>query len=197
MNLANRITVVRILLVPVMMVVLLVNVDVPELRLGDFAITWNQLLGTVIFVVAALSDGIDGYIARSRKMVTRLGTLLDPLADKLLIATVLIALVDIGKLDAWVAICIISREFAVTGLRQVALLEGRVLAASAWGKWKTMTQITMIIALLLNNFPFHYVHIPFDVVVCNLAVVITLISGFDYFHRNRALIESLRVEEKG
>ncbi|MBU6146447.1 MAG: CDP-alcohol phosphatidyltransferase family protein, partial [Paenibacillaceae bacterium] len=93
MNLANRITVVRILLVPVMMVVLLVNVDVPELRLGDFAITWNQLLGTVIFVVAALSDGLDGYIARSRKMVTRLGTLLDPLADKLLIATVLIALV--------------------------------------------------------------------------------------------------------
>ena len=87
-------------------------------------------------------------ILHAKKIVTNLGKLLDPLADKLLIAAVLISLVDMGKLEAWIAIAIIGREFAVTGLRQVALLEGKVVAASKWGKWKTGLQITTIIALV-------------------------------------------------
>src|SRR5690606_11740602 len=96
--------------------------------------------------------------------VTNLGKLLDPLADKLLVASVLISLVEMDKLSALIAIIIISREFAVTGLRQIALLEGKVVAASSWGKWKTAIQITMIISILINNFPFNFIGFPFDLI---------------------------------
>lgn len=194
MNLPNRITVGRILLIPIIMVLLLAPLDFPDIRDGDFVISWNQLIATMIFIVAAFTDGLDGYIARTRKMVTRLGKLLDPLADKLLVTTLLITLVEMDQLQAWIAIIIIAREFSVTGLRQVALLEGKVLAASIWGKWKTILQITMILALLLNNFPFHYMNFPFDVVVVWLTVVVTVISGVDYFYKNWNMIKEIRSE---
>ena len=93
--------------------------------------------------------------------MTNLGKLLDPLADKLLVTAVLVSLVEMDKVDAWIVIVIISREWAVTGLRQIALLEGTVMAASKWGKAKTAAQITAIIALLINNFPFTFLHFPF------------------------------------
>jgi len=196
MNLANRITLARIFLVPIIMFFLLVSFNLPEFRLGGFAITYNQIIAALIFIVAASTDGLDGYIARSRKMITNLGKLLDPLADKLLVAAVLISLVEMQKLDAWIAIIIISREFAVTGLRQVALLEGKVLAASVWGKWKTAAQITMIIALLLNNFPFYFIGVPFDLISSWAAAAITIYSGFDYFIKNRTVwASSAKMEE--
>ncbi len=190
MNLANKITLVRIFLVPIIMVLLLINVDLKPLTISgsDFSITWNQILAAIVFIVAASTDGLDGYIARKNKIVTNLGKLLDPLADKLLVAAVLISLVEMDKLDAWIAIVIISREFAVTGLRQIALLEGSVLAASTWGKWKTAVQITMIIALLLNNFPFAFLDIPFDLISSYGAALITVYSGIDYFVKNKNLI---------
>ncbi|SDW25783.1 MULTISPECIES: CDP-diacylglycerol--glycerol-3-phosphate 3-phosphatidyltransferase [unclassified Paenibacillus] len=188
MNLANRITLVRIFLVPIIMVLLLINVDLKPLTYDDFSITWNQILAALVFIVAASTDGLDGYIARKNKIVTNLGKLLDPLADKLLVAAVLISLVEMAKLDAWIAIVIISREFAVTGLRQIALLEGSVLAASTWGKWKTAIQITMIIALLLNNFPFAFLDFPFDLISSYAAALITVYSGIDYFVKNKNLI---------
>lgn len=191
MNLANRITMARIFLVPVIMFFLLVNIDLPDITYSTFTITYNQLFATLIFIIAASTDGLDGYIARSRKMVSNLGKLLDPLADKLLIAAVLISLVDMGKLDAWIAIVIISREFAVTGLRQVALLEGTVMAASKWGKWKTAIQITAIIALLLNNFPFNFIDFPFDIWSSWLAAAITIYSGIDYFVKNKNVIQDM------
>jgi len=187
-NLANRITLVRIFLVPIIMFLLLLNVDLKPLTVGDFFITWNQILAALIFIVAASTDGLDGYIARKNKIVTNLGKLLDPLADKLLVAAVLISLVEMDKVDAWIVIVIISREFAVTGLRQIALLEGKVLAASKWGKWKTAVQITMIIALLLNNFPFAFFDFRFDIVASWAAVLITVYSGVDYFIKNKNLI---------
>ncbi|AZN40919.1 CDP-diacylglycerol--glycerol-3-phosphate 3-phosphatidyltransferase [Paenibacillus albus] len=190
MNLANRITLVRIFLVPIIMVLLLINVDLKPLTISgsDFSITWNQILAALVFIIAASTDGLDGYIARKNKIVTNLGKLLDPLADKLLVAAVLISLVEMSKLDAWIAIVIISREFAVTGLRQIALLEGSVLAASKWGKWKTAVQITMIIALLLNNFPFAFLDFPFDIIASYAAALITVYSGIDYFVKNKNLI---------
>jgi len=188
MNLANKITLVRILLVPIIMVFLLVNLNVAPLVFGDYSITYNQIIAALIFIVAASTDGLDGYIARKNKIVTNLGKLLDPLADKLLVAAVLISLVQMDKLAAWMAIVIISREFAVTGLRQIALLEGSVMAASKWGKWKTAIQITMIISLLLNNFPFSFIDFPFDIITSWAAVVITLYSGIDYFLKNKHLI---------
>lgn len=189
MNLANKITLARIFLVPIMMFFLLVNTDYfAPIQLGDFYITWNQIIAALIFIIAASTDGLDGYIARSRKMVTNLGKLLDPLADKLLVAAVLISLVEMGKCDALIAVIIISREFAITGLRQIALLEGKVVAASKWGKWKTATQITAIIAMLLNNFPFVLIDIPFDVIATWLAAIITVYSGIDYFVKNKSLL---------
>lgn len=188
MNLANRITLGRIFLVPVIMFFLLVNLDLPELKVQNFTITYNQIIAVLIFIIAASTDGLDGYIARKSNTVTNLGKLLDPLADKLLVAAVLVSLVEMGKLDAWIAIVIISREFAVTGLRQIALLEGKVIPASRWGKWKTATQITAIIALLLNNFPFTFIHLPFDVIASWAAAIITTYSGIDYFIKAKNVI---------
>ncbi|MFB9273538.1 CDP-diacylglycerol--glycerol-3-phosphate 3-phosphatidyltransferase [Cohnella cellulosilytica] len=188
MNLANRITLVRIFLVPIVTIFLLVKLNLGSLTIGEYSISYNQVCALLLFIIAASTDGLDGYIARKRKIVTNLGKLLDPLADKLLMAAVLIALVEMEKLGAWVAIIIISREWAVTGLRQVALLEGAVMAASKWGKWKTAIQITMIIVLLLNNFPFNFIDLRIDLVVVWAAVLITVYSGVDYFVKNKNLI---------
>ncbi|OUM98445.1 MAG: CDP-diacylglycerol--glycerol-3-phosphate 3-phosphatidyltransferase [Paenibacillaceae bacterium ZCTH02-B3] len=188
MNLANRITLARIFIVPLIAFFLLARLNLPTLTFGEFSITLNQILALVLFVVAASTDGLDGYIARKRKIITNLGKLLDPLADKLLMAAVLISLVDMGKLPAWAAIVIIGREWAVTGLRQVALLEGSVIAASQWGKWKTAAQIAMIIVLLLNNFPFELVGLPMDEVLVWAASAVTVYSGIDYFVKNKHLM---------
>jgi CDP-diacylglycerol--glycerol-3-phosphate 3-phosphatidyltransferase len=187
MNLPNRITVARILLIPVIMVFLQVK-TFPVIHLSDFTITYNQILATFVFIIAASTDGLDGYIARKRKLVTNLGKLLDPLADKLLVTAVLVYLVELGKIPAWIVIVIIGREFAVTGLRQIALLEGIVMAASKLGKWKTGIQITAIIALLLNNFPFNFIDIRFDLISSWAAVIITVYSGVDYFVKNKHVI---------
>ncbi|TJY43119.1 CDP-diacylglycerol--glycerol-3-phosphate 3-phosphatidyltransferase [Cohnella pontilimi] len=188
MNLANRITLARIFIVPIITFVLLVRLDLGVLTIGEYSISYNQVVAVLLFIIAASTDGLDGYIARKRKIVTNLGKLLDPLADKLLVAAVLISLVEMGKLGAWVAIIIISREWAVTGLRQVALLEGAVLAASNWGKWKTAIQIAMIIVLLINNFPFNFIDLRIDLIAVWAAVLITVYSGVDYFVKNKNLI---------
>jgi CDP-diacylglycerol--glycerol-3-phosphate 3-phosphatidyltransferase len=189
MNLANRITVARIFLVPVIMFFLLVNLNLPSIKIDQFSITLNQIVAVLIFIVAASTDSLDGYIARKHKLITNLGKLLDPLADKLLVTSVLVSLVDMGKLDAWIAIVIISREFAVTGLRSICAAEGKVLAASKLGKWKTGAQITAIIALLLNNFPFTFINFPFDLIASWFAAIITIYSGIDYFVKNWHIIQ--------
>lgn len=188
MNLANRITLARIFLVPLIMFFLLVKMPLPDLKIDNFVISYNQAIAALIFIIAASTDSLDGYIARKRKLVTNLGKLLDPLADKLLVTAVLVSLVEMDKVGAFIVIVIISREFAVTGLRQIALLEGVVMAASRWGKWKTGVQITAIIALLLNNFPFHFLDFKFDYWVSWLAAIITIYSGIDYFIKNKHVI---------
>lgn len=193
MNLANRITVARIFLVPVIMFFLLVNLNLPGIRIPEingtiFTITYNQIIAVFIFSIAAITDRLDGYIARKHKLVSNLGKLLDPLADKLLVAAVLISLVEMDKLDALIAIVIISREFAVTGLRQVALLEGVVIPASNLGKWKTGFQIAAIILLLINNFPFVFIGWRVDLIVTWIAALITIYSGIDYFVKGKTVI---------
>ena len=154
----------------------------------SYELPFNQLVAVVIFIIAASTDGIDGYLARKRNLVTDLGKLLDPLADKLLVAAILISLVQMGKCESWIVIIIISREFAVTGLRQIALLQGKVVAASSWGKIKTVVQIVAIIAMLINNFPFVFISLPFDVIATWLAGLITLYSGIDYFVKNKNIL---------
>ena len=189
MNLPNRITLARIFLVPVVMLFLLVRFDFGTIIIGDFHITYSEIIATIIFIIAASTDGLDGYIARKNKLVTNLGKFLDPLADKLLISAVLISLVEMQRLDAWVAILIISREFAVTGLRLVAVAEGQVIAASNWGKLKTVIQIVAVCSLMINNFPFAFIGIPFSSIAVWAAVIITLFSGFDYFMKNKHVID--------
>lgn len=190
MNLPNRITIARIFMIPIMLVFLLVDFQwwSYELSLGAYTLPVNQLIGAFMFIVAASTDGIDGYIARKHNLVTNLGKLLDPLADKLLVAAVLVALVAMGEIESIIAIIIISREFAVTGLREIALLEGSVIAASKWGKAKTIAQIIAISALLLNNFPFEWLNIPFDEIAIWVATLITIYSGIDYFVKNKKLL---------
>ncbi|MCY0889145.1 MAG: CDP-diacylglycerol--glycerol-3-phosphate 3-phosphatidyltransferase [Alicyclobacillaceae bacterium] len=185
MNLANRITLARIFLVPVVSFLLLIHYDFWSFTINHRTTTGSEMIAAFVFIVAASTDGLDGYIARKRKMITNFGKFLDPLADKLLISAVLISLVEMQSLAAWVAILIISREFAVTGLRLVAAAEGIVIAASRLAKWKTVTQIVAMVALMLNNFPFSVVGFPFDQLMVYLMVIMTVASGVDYFVKNK------------
>src|SRR5690606_6402674 len=130
----------------------------------------------------------DGYYARKLNLITDLGRFLDPLADKLLVAAALIALVNMQIIPAWIAVIILSREVAVTGLRLIAVKKGIVIAASNIAKWKTRLQIISISALLLHNYPFVYLGIPFDVLSLWIAMVVTLLSGWDYFVKNKHII---------
>jgi CDP-diacylglycerol--glycerol-3-phosphate 3-phosphatidyltransferase len=180
MNLPNQLTLLRILMVPVFLVVLSLR-----LPLGDY-------IAAGVFVLAACTDGLDGYIARKHKQITSLGKLLDPLADKLLISAALIALVELGRLSGWVAVVIIGREFAVTGLRSLAVAEGVVIAASKLGKIKTITQIVAIVAMFLRNFPFSLIGVPFSNIAMGVAVVFTIWSGMDYFQQAGFLLRNQR-----
>lgn len=171
MSLANRITISRILLVPVFLFFVLEKIP------------YGTFIATGIFILAASTDGLDGYVARKRREVTNLGKLLDPLADKLLITAALVSLVDAGILPAWIAIVIISRELAVTGLRSVAAAEGIIVHASGIAKFKTVMQIVAISGLLIRNYPFSIINFPFTSIAVAIAVAVTIWSGIDYFVR--------------
>ncbi len=188
MNLANKITISRIFLVPIIMFFLLVKINFGTIIFFDLTIKYSEIIAAVIFIIAAITDGLDGYIARKKKLVTNLGKFLDPLADKLLVLAALISLVELGRLDAWIAIVILSREFAVTGLRLIAVADGVIISANFLGKLKTVTQIIAIVLLILNNVPFSYISIPMDTIMIWIAVIITILSGVDYFYKNRKLI---------
>jgi CDP-diacylglycerol--glycerol-3-phosphate 3-phosphatidyltransferase len=175
LNLPNFLTLLRIIAVPVVVVALL-----GETPNGD-------KLAAAVFALAALTDGLDGYFARSRDAVTTFGKLMDPLADKLLITAALVSLVSLGRLQAWVAMVIIAREIAVTGLRVIAAERGVVIAASWMGKAKTVLQIAAVIALIATDPAPVWV----DVLVY-LAVAATLISGADYFFGLRRRLEEER-----
>ncbi|MCL6597303.1 MAG: CDP-diacylglycerol--glycerol-3-phosphate 3-phosphatidyltransferase [Alicyclobacillus macrosporangiidus] len=189
MNLANRITLARIFLVPVVVFTLLVRFNFWTVTINHRTTTGSEMIAALVFIIAATTDGLDGYIARKRKLVTNFGKFLDPLADKLLISAVLISLVEMQRLSAWVAILIISREFAVTGLRLVAAAEGIVIAASRLAKWKTATQVVAMVALIINNFPFSVIGFPFDTLAVYAMVIMTLASGVDYFIKNKHVIQ--------
>jgi len=178
------------------MLFLLVRFDIGSITFGRVELTYSEIIATIIFIIAASTDGLDGYIARKRKIVTNLGKFLDPLADKLLITAALISLVERGSVEAWMAIVIISREFAVTGLRLVASADGQVIAASKLGKLKTIIQIVAICLVMLKNFPFLFLGIPLDVIAMWLAVIVTIYSGIDYFAKNKNVIQFKRSTPK-
>ncbi|MBY0755592.1 CDP-diacylglycerol--glycerol-3-phosphate 3-phosphatidyltransferase [Clostridium sardiniense] len=192
MNLANKLTLLRMILVPIFLIFIAIK-----------GIPYGTFVATFIFVIASITDKLDGYIARSRNQITNFGKFMDPLADKLLVTAALISLIEYGVVPSWAAIIIIAREFAVSGLRTLAAAEGKVIAASWWGKIKTVIQIVAIIILLieinitqstsLNNAVINsdfltnfFKYIPS--LALNIAVVITIISGYDYFRKNKNVI---------
>lgn len=168
MNIPNKITFLRIILIPIFIILLYIKVR------------YIEYIAAFVFIMLALTDALDGYIARKRKEVTRLGKLIDPLADKLLISAALIFLIGRG-VPAWMAFVIIAREFAVTGLRLSALAKDVAIPASKWGKIKTITQIIAIVAVIIN-FPFNWYFML-------VAVILTLVSGVDYFVKARRFLK--------
>ncbi|WP_035663677.1 CDP-diacylglycerol--glycerol-3-phosphate 3-phosphatidyltransferase [Halalkalibacter akibai] len=188
MNLPNKITISRIFLIPLFMIFLLVPFSFGDVNFLGTVIPIAHLIGAIIFIIAAVTDFLDGYLARKYQLVTNLGKFLDPLADKLLITAALVALVELQLLAAWIAIIIISREFAVTGIRLVAAADGSVIAASQLGKLKTITQIVAISALMLHNFPFQAISLPFDMIAIWVATFLTIVSGIEYFQKNQHII---------
>ena len=187
MNLAIQLTLVRILLVP-LVVVFLISTE------------WiHSLLAAVLFGAAALTDWLDGLIARRRRQETTLGKLLDPVADKLLVAAALISLVQVGRVGAWIVVLIIGREFAVTGLRGIAAAQGFVISASDLAKYKTAFQYVAVTLLILEkNVPLalesEYLYLSRGAL--GAALILTVVSGIDYFIRfYRTDLERLVREE--
>ena len=147
MNLANKLTIFRVILVPIMVIIPLLGIDT---QIWGIPLTW--ILVDMIFIIASITDKLDGYIARSRNQVTTFGKFLDPLADKILVISALILLVEINRIPSWIAIIVLAREFMVSGYRLVAMEKGgKVIAASKWGKIKTVTQMLAIILAFIDT----------------------------------------------
>ena len=178
LNLPNLLTLLRILLVPVLVV-----------ALGTEAEGGSEIAAAV-FVIASLTDGLDGYIARSRQSITTFGKVMDPIADKLLIAAALLTLVSLDRVDAWVAMIVIAREFAVSGLRIAAGQQGVVIPASGLGKVKTIVQSAAVLALIAVDDP----GVLWVELLVYAMVLTTIVSGADYFLNFRRRIEELSRE---
>ena len=202
MNLPNKLTLLRILIIPIIIIVSLINglaIDLNSAWInGGFNITIQNLIILVLFAVASFPDFLDGHIARKHNLVTDFGKFMDPLADKLLVMTALIILLEQGKLNilgiglGFVVIIILAREFMVTGIRLIAVQNQKVIAASKLGKAKTVTQIIMIIVLLFDfsfSSSFDFADV-IKLVVILVPFILTVVSGIDYFWKNKEIILS-------
>lgn len=178
MNLPNKLTLLRILLVPVFVFLLLCPI------FGEA----NKWIVLAIFCIACFTDFLDGKIARKYNMITDFGKFMDPLADKLLVCSALICLIDLGKLPSWFVVIVIAREFVVSGLRLIAVDNGIVIAASWWGKFKTAFQMTLIILLLIDIGELKII----TLVVFWITLFLTLISMFDYLWKNRSVVSQTK-----
>ncbi len=178
MNLPNKLTILRVILIPVFLIVLLVPFNV------DASI--KRYIAAVVFLLSAFTDFLDGYIARKYNLVTNFGKFMDPLADKLLVSSAMIALIAVEDavvaLPCWVVIIIIAREFTITGFRTIAVEKNIVIAAGFWGKFKTVSQMIMIVALLLNID--NTICKAITVIFIVLSVILSVISAVDYIVRN-------------
>lgn len=177
MNIANQITLLRVVLVPVFMVLL------------SFETTATRIAALLVFIMASLTDFLDGYLARKRNEITKLGKLLDPLADKILVTAALVGLVELGEIPGWIVVLILSREFIISIFRAIAASEGIVIAASYWAKIKTTTQMIAILLLLANNYPAHLIGIPLDMIMLYIATLMTVVSGVEYLVKNKKVLK--------
>ena len=176
MNLPNKLSFMRVLLVPVLIIFYYLKAD------ADF---WLMFM-MPIFVVASFTDFLDGFIARKYNLVTTFGKFIDPLADKLLVMAALLLLTDAGVVPMWITLIILSREFIVTGIRLIAVGEGKVIAASKLGKYKTAT--TMVALTLLLMYSYDDIFVDIGMYILYLGLVLTVVSGIDYFVKNKKII---------
>lgn len=177
MNLPNKLTMFRVILIPFFIIFLLVPITPVD--------KWIAL---TIFIVASLTDLLDGYIARKYHLVTNFGKFMDPLADKLLVCAALVALVEMGRIPSWVVIIIISREFIISGFRTVASDNGVVIAASYWGKFKTTFQMIMVCLMIANIKALAVV----TTVIMWIALVLTVVSLIDYLWKNKDVMKDTK-----
>ena len=198
LNLPNKLTVIRILLIPLFMFVLLLPLHWGNIVLAGTAIPKTSLIGAIIFAGASITDFVDGQIARRKHLVTNFGKFADPLADKMLVMTAFIILVQMGKVPAWVAAIIVCRELAVTGLRLIVVENnGEVMAAKMPGKIKTASQMFSIIFLFLNNVFFANIHFPIGQVLLYICLFFTIYSGIEYFYNARHVFADSFGKDKG
>ena len=201
MNLANKLTIFRIILVPVMVVFAYLPI-----KQSFYGVALAMIIMDVIFILASITDKLDGYIARSRNQVTTFGKFLDPLADKILVLAAMLILVELGKLPAWIPIIVLAREFIVSGFRLIAVERGGlVIAASIWGKLKTVTQmIAIIFAFVDIGGFFTFVsesltggHLAINIiasVMMAISTFATIFSGWDYVWKGRSLLKEEKTE---
>ena len=197
MNLANKLTILRILLVPLMVIIPFFNI---QGNLWEIPITY--IIIDIIFVIAALTYKLDGHIARSRNQITTFGKFLDPIADKIVVVTAMIMLVEFGHLPAWIPIIVILREFVVSGYRLIAVQkQGNVIAANMWGKLKTVTQMVAVALAFLDPNPFGTIFegnlsgFPFVMnllvtLLMSISVVATIFSGWEYLKGGKELFKN-------
>lgn len=187
MNLPNKLTLSRILATPVFLFFLVPGWFGQFIGLDQ----WGRYAAAAIFVLASITDLLDGMIARKQNSVSELGKFLDPIADKLLVTTALVAMVMTDNLSVWAVVIIISREFIVTGIRVVAAGQGIVIAAGKLGKIKTIFQIIAIVAILIHDFPVSLIlpWLPVGDICMAIAVVLTVVSGIDYVAKNAYIIK--------
>lgn len=177
MNLPNKLTILRVCMIPFFVLFMLT----------DLGGSYSKMIALVIFAAASLTDMLDGKIARKYHLVTNFGKFMDPLADKLLVCSALICFVELGLLPAWIVIIIISREFIISGFRLVASNNGVVIAASYWGKFKTVSQMIMTMLLILHlDFPAYRI---LEQVFIYLALALTVISLADYLMKNKNVLK--------
>ncbi|MBQ7560424.1 MAG: CDP-diacylglycerol--glycerol-3-phosphate 3-phosphatidyltransferase [Synergistaceae bacterium] len=177
-NVPNTLSLIRVFLAPLVLLFLSLRIDTPISFLPE--VSWGDALAATVFIIAALTDTFDGYIARRDNLVTTLGKFIDPLADKVLVVAAMLALIELDRVPAWIVMVIITREFVVTGLRLVAAAEGVVIAASKGGKLKTVCQIIALIMLILK--------IPYGMAVMWVAMILTVWSGMDYLIKGSKII---------
>ena len=199
MNTPNKLTVFRILLVPIMVMISLINIPVEIL-----GIQLKFIIIDIIFIIGALTDKLDGYLARKNNQITNFGKFLDPIADKILVISAMLILVEANKLPAWIPIIIITREFAVSGYRLIAVEQnGKVIAANMWGKLKTVTQMIAISLAFLDVNSFGDVFLKERTVpafILNLIVTIlmiictiaTIFSGYEYLKGGKDILKDTK-----
>lgn len=196
MNLANKLTIFRMILVPIMVIFAYLPIE------GEvFGIAITMIIMDVIFIIASITDKLDGYIARSRNQVTTFGKFLDPLADKILVLSAMVILVEKGLLPAWIPVIVLAREFIVSGFRLVAVEKGgKVVAASIWGKLKTVTQMIALIFAFVDSYGFFAfvsggisgVALVINVitsVMMAISVLATVFSGWNYLSSGKDLFK--------